>query len=35
MSEKYNLTLKERIGFVDSVVDLSKRNGHYDPALYD
>lgn len=35
MSEKYNLTLKERIDFVDSVVDLSKRNGHYDPALYD
>ena len=35
MSEKYNLTLKERIDFADSVVDLSKRNGHYDPALYD
>lgn len=35
MSEKYNLTLKERIDFVDSVVNLSKRNGHYDPALYD
>lgn len=35
MSEKYNLTLKERIDFVDSVVDLSKRDGHYDPALYD
>lgn len=35
MSEKYNLTLKERIDFVDSVVDLSKRDGYYDPALYD
>ena len=35
MSEKYNLTLKERIDFVDGVVDLSKRDGCYDPALYD
>lgn len=35
MSEKYNLTLKERIDFVDGVVDLSKRDGRYDPALYD
>ena len=35
MNEKYNLTLKERIDFVDGVVDLSKRDGRYDPALYD
>lgn len=32
---KNNLNLKERIQFVDGVVDLSKRNGKYDPALYD
>lgn len=32
---KYNLNLEERIQFVDGVVDLSKRNGKYDPALYD
>lgn len=28
---KYNLNLEERIQFVDGVVDLSKRNGKYDP----
>lgn len=32
---KNNLNLEERIQFVDGVVDLSKRNGKYDPALYD
>lgn len=32
---KKNLNLEERIQFVDGVVDLSKRNGKYDPALYD
>lgn len=35
MTKKDNLTLKERIDFVDGVVDLSKRDGRYDPALYD
>lgn len=35
MTKKNNLNLKERIDFVDSVVDLSKYNGHYNPALYD
>lgn len=32
---KNNLNLEERIQFVDGVVDLSKYNGKYDPALYD
>lgn len=32
---KNNLNLEERIQFVDDVVDLSKRNGKYNPALYD
>ena len=32
---KNNLNLEDRIQFVDGVVDLSKRNGKYDPALYD
>lgn len=32
---KNNLNLEERIQFVNGVVDLSKRNGKYDPALYD
>lgn len=32
---KNNLNLEERIQFVDGVVDLSKHNGKYDPALYD
>lgn len=35
MDAKNNLTLAERILFVDSVVDLSERNGRYEPALYD
>ena len=35
MTKKDNLTLKERIDFVDGVVDLAKRDGRYDPALYD
>ena len=35
MTKKDNLTLKERIAFVDGVVDLAKRYGRYDPALYD
>lgn len=35
MTKKDNLTLKDRIQFVDGVVDLSKRNGKYEPALYD
>ena len=35
MTKKNNLNLKDRIEFVDGVVDLSKRNGMYDPALYD
>lgn len=35
MTKKDNLTLKDRIDFVDGVVDLSKRNGKYEPALYD
>ena len=35
MDAKNNLTLAERILFVDSVVSLSKRNGRYEPALYD
>lgn len=35
MTKKNNLNLKDRIEFVDGVVDLSKRNGRYDPALYD
>lgn len=32
---KNNLNLEERIQFVDGVVDLSKYNGKYNPALYD
>lgn len=32
---KNNLNLEERIQFVDGVVDLSKHNGKYNPALYD
>lgn len=32
---KNNLNLEERIQFVNDVVDLSKHNGKYDPALYD
>lgn len=32
---KNNLNLEERIQFVDGVVNLSKYNGKYDPALYD
>lgn len=35
MDAKNNLTLAERILFVDSVVSLSERNGRYEPALYD
>ena len=35
MDAKNNLTLSERILFVDSVVNLSERNGRYEPALYD
>lgn len=35
MDAKNNLTLAERILFVDSVVNLSERNGRYEPALYD
>lgn len=35
MTKKNNLNLEERIQFVDGVIDLSKRNGKYDPALYD
>ena len=35
MTKKNNLNLKERIDFVNGVVDLAKHNGHYDPALYD
>ena len=35
MNAKDNLTLKERIDFVDGVVDLAKTGGQYDPALYD
>ena len=35
MTKKDNLTLKDRVDFVDGVVDLSKRNGKYEPALYD
>ena len=35
MSEKYNLTLKERVDFVNAVVDLASPNGIYEPALYD
>lgn len=32
---KNNLNLEERIQFVDGVVNLSKYNGKYNPALYD
>lgn len=32
---KNNLNLEERIQFVNGVVDLSKYNGKYNPALYD
>ena len=32
---KNNLNLEDRIQFVDGVVDLSKHNGKYNPALYD
>lgn len=35
MDAKNNLTLAERILFVNSVVNLSERNGRYEPALYD
>lgn len=35
MEAKNNLNLEERIQFVDGVVDLSKYNGKYNPALYD
>lgn len=35
MTKKDNLSLKDRVDFVDGVVDLSKRNGKYEPALYD
>lgn len=35
MTKKNNLNLKERIDFVDGVVELAKRDGRYDPALYD
>lgn len=35
MDAKNNLTLAERILFVDSVVSLSERDGRYEPALYD
>lgn len=31
MDAKNNLTLAERILFVDSVVSLSERNGRYEP----
>lgn len=33
MDAKNNLTLAERILFVDSVVSLSERDGRYEPAL--
>lgn len=32
---KNNLNLEDRIQFVNGVVNLSKHNGKYDPALYD
>lgn len=35
MNKKNNLTLGERIQFVNEVVSLSERDGQYDPALYD
>ena len=35
MNKKNNLTLGERIRFVNEVVSLSERDGQYDPALYD
>lgn len=35
MEAKNNLNLEERIQFIDGVVDLSKYNGKYNPALYD
>lgn len=35
MTKKNNLTLGERIQFVNEVVTLSERDGQYDPALYD
>lgn len=35
MTKKNNLTLGERIQFVNEVVSLSERDGQYDPALYD
>lgn len=35
MNKKNNLTLGERIQFVNEVVNLSERDGQYDPALYD
>lgn len=35
MTTKNNLTLGERIQFVNEVVNLSKHDGEYDPALYD
>ena len=35
MTKKNNLTLGERIQFVNEVVTLSARDGQYDPALYD
>ena len=35
MEAMNNLTLKERMDFVDGVVDLAKTGGQYDPALYD
>ena len=35
MTKKNNLTLGERIQFVNEVVNLSEHDGKYDPALYD
>ena len=35
MTKKNNLTLVERIAFVNNVVDLSKSGGRYEPVLYD
>ena len=35
MIKKNNLTLGERIQFVNEVVSLSERDGQYEPALYD
>ena len=35
MTKKNNLTLCERIQFVNEVISLSEHDGKYDPALYD